>query len=126
MRLSTRIHGMLDYLVGVVLLAAPWVFGFGLAGPAGWVPFGVGIALIVNALATDFEMGRLRALQIPVHLWIDGLLGLLLAVSPWLLGFDRTAWVPHLAVGVLVVLIAFVTNTVPGYDRRRVDPAAAG
>lgn len=26
--IPTRIHGFLDYIVGVVLIAAPWIFQF--------------------------------------------------------------------------------------------------
>ena len=45
--------------------------------------------------------------------------GRVVALSPWLLGFDRTVWLPHVAVGVLLAVLAFVTHTVPGYDRRQ-------
>jgi hypothetical protein len=60
-----------------------------------------------------------RRLPMPVHLWLDGLSGLLLAASPWLFGFDQQVCAPHVALGILEVLAAFLTNTVPGYERRR-------
>lgn len=125
MRLTTRIHGTTDLLLAALLLALPWVLGFGTT-PAGWTATAAGGAVAVNALLTDFEIGRLRLVSIPVHLWIDGILGLFLAASPWLLEFDRTAWVPHVAAGVLLVVLAVFTQTVPGYDRRGTAAARGG
>jgi hypothetical protein len=118
MSLSTRTHGALDYVLGIATSALPWILGLPLDEPAGWAPTAIGVALIINALATDFELGILRKLHIPVHLWIDGLLGLLLAISPWLLGFDRSGWIPHLVLGAVIIAAAFLTDTIPGYDRR--------
>jgi hypothetical protein len=126
MRLSTRIHGAIDYALGLVLLILPWAAGVGGVGPAAWIAIGGGGLLIANAALTHFELGLIRRLQIPLHLWIDGFLGLALAVSPWVLAFDRTVWVPYVGLGALIVLVAFLTHTVPGYERRRAAEPRAG
>lgn len=118
MRISTRLHGIFDILIGIFLISLPWLLVVGIADPAGGVPFVAGAILILAALLTDFEIGRMRHVPIPVHLWIDGLLGILLIVSPWLFGFDQTAWLPHVASGVAVLVVAVLTTTVPGFDRR--------
>lgn len=117
MRLTTRIHGYLDYLVAALLVGLPWVAGFG-ASPAGFVAMGAGAAILLLTLVTNFESGRIPRLEVAAHLWIDGLVGLLLALSPWLLEFDRTAWIPHVAMGGVIILVAFITDTVPERDRR--------
>ena len=117
MRLSTRVHGMLDYLVGAVMIALPFVLGMG-DGVERWVLVGVGAATIVWGLLTDYELGVIRKLQIPHHLWLDGIGGVLLVVSPWLFGFDGEAWVPHVAAGLFAVAVAAFTDTIPSYDRR--------
>ena len=44
MRLSTRVHGFLDYTVGALLIAAPWIFGFARGGLESWVFVGAGAA----------------------------------------------------------------------------------
>lgn len=119
MRLSTRVHGVLDYLTGAVLLLLPWVLGFGAKGPEGWVLLGLGAGVVAYSLLTDYELGAARKLQMPVHLWMDALGGVLLAASPWLLGFDERVWVPHVAVGLFELAAAAFTDTVPSYDRRR-------
>ncbi|HEX2079637.1 MAG TPA: SPW repeat protein [Longimicrobium sp.] len=119
MRLPTRVHGMLDYLLGALLIASSWVFGFGEGGAETWVPVVLGAGVLLYSLFTDYELGVVKRLQMPAHLLLDVLGGLLLAVSPWLFGFDTHVWTPHVALGIVEVLTAAVTNTVPGYDRRR-------
>jgi SPW repeat len=120
MRLPTRIHGMLDYLLGALLIATPWLFGFGEdLGPARWVPVVLGAVVLVYSAFTDYEMGVVKKLQMPVHLLLDVVVGILLGVSPWLLGFDDRVWLPHVVLGAVEVVTAAITNTVPGYERRR-------
>ncbi len=119
MRLPTRIHGMLDYLLGALLIGSPWLFGFAAGGAETWVPVALGAGVLLYSLFTDYELGVVKKLQMPAHLLLDAAGGLLLAVSPWMLGFDTQVWQPHVALGLVEVLTAAVTNTVPGYDRRR-------
>jgi hypothetical protein len=126
MRLSTRVHGFLDYAVGLLLIAAPWLLGFARGGAETWVPVAVGGGALLYSLFTDYELGLVRKIQMPVHLWLDGLGGLLLAVSPWLFGFDELVWIPHVAAGMVEIVVAFFTDTIPGYERRQGTRAAAG
>ena len=118
MRLPTRIHGVLDYTVGALLVALPFLLGFG-GGPQTWVMVALGAAVIAWSLFTDYELGVVKRLQMPVHLWLDGIGGVLLAISPWVLGFDAQVWIPHVALGLFSVAAAVVTDTIPGYERRR-------
>ncbi len=124
MVLSTRAHGYLDLASAAVLIGRPWTLGLVPEGAAGWVLMAVGAAVLANMLLTDFERGIARRIQIPVHLWIDGLAGLLLVVSPWLFSFDQRVWIPHVVLGVVLMAVAFFTNTVPGYERRRSEQTA--
>lgn len=36
--ISTRVHGVVDYLMGLLLIVAPFLFGFATGGSAQWVP----------------------------------------------------------------------------------------
>lgn len=125
MRLSTRLHGMMDYAMGVVLIGVASAMPGGIPSTPGMVLAATGAISILNAMLTNFELGVFRKIQIPMHLWLDGILGLTVAVSPWLLSFDRDAWIPHAVVGALIIAAAFFTNTVPTVDRRRAPAAGA-
>jgi hypothetical protein len=83
------------------------------------VPVAIGAATLVYSLFTDYELGALRRISMPAHLWLDALAGVLLAISPWLFGFDADVWAPHLTIGLIAVIAAGVTDTIPGYERRR-------
>jgi hypothetical protein len=100
--------------MGIVLIAAPWMLGFADNTAATWVPVLLGIGAIVYSLFTDYEMGAFRAISMRGHLWLDALSGIFLAASPWLFGFSDYVYTPHLVLGVVEVLAALCTRTVPG------------
>lgn len=116
--ISTRGHGILDYLAGVALLLAPNLFGFAeVGGAAVWMPRLVGAIAIVQSIFTRYELGLIKALPMRMHLFNDYIVGALLAVSPWLFGFydpaNQRLWVPHLIVGVGILLITSLTQKEP-------------
>jgi hypothetical protein len=109
--LPTRLHGTIDYLWGIALLATPWLFGFADVTAAKWLAVIFGIGAILYSLVTDYELGLVRILPMVLHLGLDGLGGAFLAVSPWLFGFaDRVFW-PHLLFGLFSVVASLVTRT---------------
>jgi len=112
--IPSRVHGVLDYLIGLLLIAAPWVFGFTGGGIAMWLPIVLGAGVILYSLFTDYELAMVRVIPLPMHLMLDGAGGALLAVSPWLFGFADQVWAPHLIVGLLDVGAAAMTQTQPG------------
>lgn len=109
----TRVHGVLDYLTGVLLIAAPYLFGFADGGLAQWLPMALGVGAIAYSLLTDYELGVARVFSMPAHLGLDAASGLLLAVSPWLFGFASVVWVPHVVIGVFEVVASLITRTRP-------------
>jgi hypothetical protein len=111
--ISTRTHGVIDYLMGALLIVVPYILGFADGTAAQWIPQIIGVALIGAALMTDYEYGAIRMIPMPVHLFLDVAAGALLAVSPWLFGFaDRVFW-PHLILGLLEVGAGLMTRTTP-------------
>jgi hypothetical protein len=116
--IPTRVHGMMDYLVGVLLIAAPWLFDFDRGGAETWVPVLLGASAIVYSLFTDYELGVVRRLSMPTHLMLDLGSGILLAASPWLFGFSDYVWEPHLIVGLIEIGTSLMTRRVPDTGHR--------
>ena len=109
--IPTRTHGVIDYLTGALLVAAPYLLGFADGTAAQWVPQILGAALVGASLLTDYELGVVRVIPMPVHRLLDVAAGALLAASPWLFGFaDRVFW-PHLAFGLFSVVASLITRT---------------
>lgn len=117
--IPTRIHGFLDYSVGLLLIAAPWLLGFSRGGAETWVPVLLGAGAIAYSLMTDYELGAVRRLSMGTHLWMDGLSGVLLAASPWLFGFAEYVWAPHLIIGLVEIGAALTTETRPAHGPMR-------
>lgn len=117
--ISTKTHGYLDYTVGILLIAAPWIFGFFRGGAESWVPIILGAGAILYSLITDYEMGVAKIIPMPTHLIIDVISGMFLAISPWLLGFSEHVFLPHLLVGLAEIGAGLMTNANPYGSRHR-------
>ncbi len=117
----THAHGVLDYLTGLLLIALPWLLGFAQGGAAQWIPVVLGLGTIVYSLMTDYELGAMRLIPMPVHLAVDGVGGLFFAASPWLFGFSGQVWLPFLLIGLFEVMVSLITQHEPADD-----PASAG
>jgi hypothetical protein len=118
--IPTGTHGIIDYIFALLLIGAPYMLDFSGGGAPQWTFWLLGFAIIGLALLTDFEVGIVRLVPMSVHLGIDIVAGLLLAASPWLLGFADRVWAPHVVFGLLEAGLALVTRTVPeGRDAHR-------
>jgi hypothetical protein len=117
--IPTRIHGMLDYGMGVLLMVAPWLLGFADGGPEQWVPVLLGAGVILYSLLTNYELGVAKIIPMPVHLWIDVAGGVVLAASPWIFGFADEVWVPHVVLGLLEIGAGLMTRTTPEFEANR-------
>ena len=116
--IPTIAHGFADYILGVVLLLLPNIFGFAhLGGPAVWIPRILGIVDLVQSLATNYELGVIKILPMKVHLMNDYAVSAFFAISPWLFGFSHgpaNVWAPFLIIGVLVLAVSLMTRVEPG------------
>ena len=115
----TRVHGIFDYIGGIALISAPFLFGFFyVGGIAVILPMVLGVGLIVYSLLTRYELGipAIKFIPMPLHLLFDFVAAALIAVSPFLFGFYHDApnvWLPHLISGIVVILLVLVSQTQP-------------
>lgn len=111
--IPTRVHAILDYLMGMLLIVAPWLLGFAQNGAETWVPVILGVGVLVYSMCTNYEFGAFKLLSVRVHLAIDLLGGLFLAASPWIFGFADYIYVPHIILGIVEVVASLTTKTAP-------------
>ena len=105
-----RVHGILDYLVGALLIVAPYLLGFADGTAAQWVPQAIGALTIVASLLTNYPLGVVKVIPFATHLVLDVAQGVFLAASPWLFGFADRIWWPHVLVGIIYVLVPSFTR----------------
>jgi hypothetical protein len=111
--LSTRVHGVLDYLTGAFLILMPWLMWFAAGGAETWILVILGAGAIVYSLVTDYEWGVAKVLPMRVHLLLDLASGVLLAASPWLFGFHDHVYMPHVVLGLFEIGASLFTKTIP-------------
>ena len=114
----TWIHGIADWLLGILLIAVPYILGFARGGAETFVPVALGITGLIVTFFTNHEYGVVRKIPMIGHLWVDGLSGLLLAASPWVFGFADAVWIPHVVLGITEFIASLVTKTVPSDTAR--------
>lgn len=112
--ISTRMHGVIDYLAALVLMAFPFLLVRTPEHEAViWVPFALGGMIFVVSLFTRYELSISKAISMKMHLVLDVLAGIFLAASPWIFDFNEIIYLPHVILGVMLVIGALLTQTEP-------------
>jgi len=99
--------------MGILLIAAPWLFDFARGGAETWIPVVLGAGAILYSLVTNYEFSISKTISMRTHLTLDLLSGMLLAASPWLFGFSEFVYLPHLILGILEIGASLMTERVP-------------
>ena len=108
------VHGIIEYLVGVLFIAAPYLFGFE-ATRATTLSMVVGVVVLVVAAVSAGPTGLIDELPASAHVVIDLVLALFLIAAPFLLGFseDGRATAFFIVTGVVHILVTIATRFVP-------------
>jgi SPW repeat len=116
--IPTKTHGTLDYIVGILLIASPWIFGFNNeSSTAKWTFIVIGIVVLATSLMTNYELGLMHVVPMHMHLMADALAGIVLAVSPWIFGYSgdagKNAWLPAIVIGLGELAVAAMSDPWP-------------
>jgi hypothetical protein len=85
--ISRFLHGAIEYAAGVLLIAAPFLFGFE-SNAAVAVSIMAGLLILVVASSTDGPTSLVNSIPISVHLLLDLALAAVLVASPFLFAFN--------------------------------------
>ncbi len=119
-RLSPRVHGILDYLTILLLILSPYLFG--MQSAASVFTYSLAFIHLALTLLTDFEMGLLRIIPLPVHGAIELLVSILLVVVATAFRFwnDVTSFYFYLVfAGVLFIVWLFSTYNTASAERQK-------
>ncbi|HWT24509.1 MAG TPA: SPW repeat protein [Solirubrobacteraceae bacterium] len=112
------VHGVLDYVVACVLIAAPLVLSFE-EDAATALAIGLGVGVLLLAAFTAWTTGIVKSIPVVAHAMLDYLIGVLLIASPFVFGFndDDTASAFFVVLGILFLLLAVATRFTPAPPR---------
>ena len=115
--ITSRMHAMLDYPLAVVLIATPWIFGFSdVGGAAVAMPIIIGALALGQSLITDWDLSVAKVVPLPIHLKLDAIAGIVLAISPFVFGFSdegTNVWLPLVVAGVGMLNAGLLTQCSP-------------
>jgi len=117
------VHGVVEYVVGVLFIAAPFLFAFD-SSAATAAAIVVGLLLLAFTATSDLPTGLVSSVTVGVHVTVDLVFAVLLVALPFILGFRHEAAPTALfiVVGVLHLLMTIATRFSP---RDVVDDDAA-
>lgn len=111
--ISPKTHSYLDYGIAAILIGIPWIFGFTMNGPEMWIPVIIGLTTLTYSIFTRFKEEHFGIIALRAHVIFDMILGIFLAISPWITKFSESSAIPHLVVGILICVIALLTDVPP-------------
>jgi hypothetical protein len=115
-----NLHAMLEPLIAVVVIAAPWIFGFSDTDSATVICVLVGVTMLIVGSLTDWRLSLARVIPLRMHMIGDLTLAAVLLLSPLIFGFADEGGPTRFMViaGVLEALTALMTR----WDRTEAEP----
>ncbi len=108
---STKAHGVLDYLMGIALLAVPSILQLDSNSAEGMILYTLGAILLVYSVFTNYELGIIKVIPMKVHLTLDIFSGIFLASAPWVLRFEDQVCIPFIILGVAEIVAGITTTS---------------
>jgi hypothetical protein len=110
-----NVHAAIEPLIAIVIIAAPWIFGFSDVDSAKAVCIAVGVVMLIAGSMTDWRVSLVRLIPLRIHLMTDLLLGAVLILSPFVFGFSDEGGATRFTIiaGVLEMLTALATRWSP-------------
>ncbi len=105
------VHEAVEYAAGVLLLIAPFVFGFD-SDRAQWTSIALGVLVLLIAVISRGRLGITQVLAPSAHATLDYVLAAVLVLSPFVLGFadDTPAVTFFVLLGVAHVALTLLTR----------------
>ncbi|MGH8474662.1 MAG: SPW repeat domain-containing protein [Methylococcales bacterium] len=109
-KISVRNHGYLDFVTVVLFALSPTLFDF--PSIATTLAYLLAVVHLVLTLATDFPFGVIKIIPFPIHGWIERIVGPLLIVVPFILGFSEQFGARnfYIVIGVVIVIVGLLTD----------------
>lgn len=121
--IPTRTHGLLDYVIGVLLIAFPFAAGLADRGPVDWGTTALGCGLIVYSLFTDYEVGALRLIPMKAHLLLDAIGGIVLIGLAVIFAPTFGIEVALIVIGIIEIGSSLLTRPVIGDNAGELTPS---
>lgn len=112
------VHAMTEPVMALVLILAPFVLGFSDNDTATTVSIAAGVIVLLTGMSTRWSLSLVKLIPLDVHRILDLGLGVLLILSPFVLGFsdESTPTIFLIVIGLGEIVAALATNWHPEDD----------
>jgi hypothetical protein len=112
--ISTKVYGVLNYMLALTLIAFPWLFNLvDISSAALFLPMYIGWLQLIMAIFSKNETGFIKQFPMTIHSVLDVLMGFVLMISPWLYTFSSKAFWPELLFGGLLMSLGLFNKKSP-------------
>jgi hypothetical protein len=110
--LPLRAHQAIEPIAAILLIAAPWIFGFSDNDTATTLSIIVGVIVLITGMTTRWRMSLVKLIPLRTHFMIDLGVGIALIALPFVAGFSDNGGATRFFViaGVLELGIAVMTR----------------
>lgn len=119
--ISTKYHGIADYLTGLFIAASPWLTGYADNNEAMWIGVIIGCLILLTGIFTKYEVGVFPVIPMKMHLQMDILIGVFLIISPFLFSVPGVAAWIFVIIGVLEICAGLFTHTTPYFTKEKIS-----
>jgi hypothetical protein len=126
-----KTHQAIEPIAALLLIAAPWIFGFSDNDTATTISVIVGVVVLLTGMSTRWRMSLVKLIPLRTHFMMDVGVGIALIVIPFIAGFSDHGGATRFFViaGVLELATALMTRwdlreeVVPERSARGTHPA---
>jgi hypothetical protein len=112
--ISNTFFGYFSYVLGVVMMASPWLFHFvDVRGAALFFPFMFGWFQIIMAIFSRTKAGMVGVFPVQMHCFLNTFAGFAIMCTPWMYGFAPKVFLPHLILGGIMFTLGVFTKNSP-------------
>jgi SPW repeat len=86
--LPLTVHQMIEPFAAILLIAAPWIFGFSENDTATTLSIIVGVIVLLTGMSTRWRMSVVKLIPLRTHFMMDLGVGVALIVLPFIAGFS--------------------------------------
>jgi SPW repeat len=110
-----NVHAAVEPIMAIVLIAAPWIFGFSHVNSAKVISIIVGAVMLLSGSMTRWRLSLIKLIPLRVHFMTDLVLGAFLILSPFIFGFSSNGAATRFTIiyGALELVTALSTRWEP-------------
>lgn len=83
---------------------------FGLEGLPAAISYALALIHLLMTVLTDFSLGFAKLIPFKDHGWVETVVGPVLLLLPFIVGFYETARIFYITMGIIIIIVSLITD----------------